>query len=227
VNLQYIMSIEVDRLLFSWRQLARRSQPAGIKAYSSGWEHPGSELRGHFLGHWLSAAAFAWAASGSATLFARMGVVVAELEACSNALEGWLSAFPTSHLDRFESLAPVWVRRDRSTPGGAQHLDAHVFCSILRPYGALQLKPASAWQAPYYSIHKVMQGLLDQDRIVGDSRALRIVRRMADVIEVRVTKLIASRKMPHHWETLNMEYGGAVAPRELAVCACVHGVPHM
>ena len=55
---------------------------------------------------------------------------------------------------------------------------------------------------------KVMQGLLDQSRIVGDKRALAIVSRMADYIEVRVNKQIASRKLSHHWETLNMEFGG-------------------
>ena len=108
-NLRYLMSIEVDRLLFSWRQLARRAQPRGVVGYSSGWEHPGSELRGHFLGHWLSAAAFTWAASGSGALRDRMAAVVTELEACSNALSGYLSAFPASHLDRFERAQPVWA----------------------------------------------------------------------------------------------------------------------
>eukprot|EP00966_Prymnesium_polylepis_P027669 639586-Prymnesium_polylepis.1 len=53
-----------------------------------------------------------------------------------------------------------------------------------------------------------MQGLLDQNRIAGDKRALAIVSRMADYIEVRVNKQIASRKLSHHWETLNMEFGG-------------------
>ena len=55
---------------------------------------------------------------------------------------------------------------------------------------------------------QVLQGLLDQDRIVGDPRALQIVSRMAEYIEVRVHKLIAAQTLSHHWETLNMEYGG-------------------
>eukprot|EP00966_Prymnesium_polylepis_P027670 639586-Prymnesium_polylepis.2 len=38
-----------------------------------------------------------------------MAAVVAELDACSTALAGYLSAFPASHLDRFERAEPVWA----------------------------------------------------------------------------------------------------------------------
>lgn len=46
------------------------------------WEHPGSELRGHILGHWLSASAFTWASTRDASLAATMASVIATLEAC-------------------------------------------------------------------------------------------------------------------------------------------------
>jgi hypothetical protein len=48
-NLQYLLDVPTDSLLWAWRDLAKRPQPAGAKPFRSGWEHPGSELRGHFL----------------------------------------------------------------------------------------------------------------------------------------------------------------------------------
>jgi len=109
VNLQYLLNMPTDSLLFAWRALAKLPQPAGAVPLRSGWEHPGSELRGHFLGHWLSAAAFAWASGGGDALRAKMEGVVAALAECAVALGGYLSAFPSSHLERFERIEPVWA----------------------------------------------------------------------------------------------------------------------
>jgi DUF1680 family protein len=74
----------------------------------SGWEHPGNELRGHFVGHYLSAAAMAWAATGSPLLRSNMKSVVDALEACQ-ASSGYLSAFPEELFDRYEAQKPVWA----------------------------------------------------------------------------------------------------------------------
>ena len=54
VNTAYLLSLDPDMLLWSWRVnagLPPKGRPAG------GWEAPKAELRGHFLGHWLSATA--------------------------------------------------------------------------------------------------------------------------------------------------------------------------
>ena len=47
-----------------------------------GWEHTGSELRGHFLGHWLSAASMSYAAGGlrDAALAESIATVIAALQ---------------------------------------------------------------------------------------------------------------------------------------------------
>ncbi len=51
---QYLLSLETDRLLHTFRLnagLPSTAQPLG------GWEEPKCELRGHFIGHYLSACA--------------------------------------------------------------------------------------------------------------------------------------------------------------------------
>ena len=170
VNRHYLLEIDVDRLLWAWRALAKQPQPAGVKAYTAGWEHPGSDLRGHFLGHWISAASFAYASSADPQLLARIEHVINTLAACASALGGYLSAFPPSHVERFERQEPVW--------------------------------------APYYCIHKVMQGLLDAHAVCGSALALRLVIQMAVWIEARLRRLLDGGSLDEHWRALDMEYGG-------------------
>ena len=71
-NLQYLKLLSTDSLLLAWRLTAQggRWKPGSLRLM--GWEHTGSELRGHFLGHWLSASAMAFAATRDAELGHRM-----------------------------------------------------------------------------------------------------------------------------------------------------------
>ena len=114
-NTAYLASMDPDRLVFSFRATAGVAQPIGVQPYN-GWEHPGSELRGHYLGHWLSAAASALTGGSGldassevvATLRTRLHGVVKALQTCQ-ARDGYLSAFPLELLDRFEAQKPVWA----------------------------------------------------------------------------------------------------------------------
>ena len=84
-NTRYLNMLEPNRLVWSFRREAGLSPPAessGAKAEPyTGWEHPGSELRGHFVGHYLSAAAMAAAATGDPTVVRNSQLVLDALEA--------------------------------------------------------------------------------------------------------------------------------------------------
>src|SRR6266404_1319681 len=57
---QYLLALDVDRLLHNFRVnagLPSAAQPLG------GWEAPDCELRGHFVGHYLSACALMYAST--------------------------------------------------------------------------------------------------------------------------------------------------------------------
>jgi uncharacterized protein len=58
--------------------------------------------------------------------------------------------------------------------------------------------------APYYTIHKIMAGFLDQHVLLGDAQALEVVRGMASWVDARTAPLSreAMQKM------LNVEFGG-------------------
>ena len=58
VNKQYLMKLETQYLLRSYLHEAGRISGRGHDANAlGGWEDLSCQLRGHFLGHWLSAAA--------------------------------------------------------------------------------------------------------------------------------------------------------------------------
>ncbi len=106
-NRAYLLSLDPDRLLHVFRVnagLPSQAEPLG------GWEHPACELRGHFVGHYLSACAWLYEATGDEDIRRRADGLVAELARCQQALGGgYLSAFPESYLDRLEAGEPVWA----------------------------------------------------------------------------------------------------------------------
>ena len=74
-----------------------------------GWEAPSCQLRGHFLGHWLSAAAGLCAGGGNPELLARVNFIVAELARCQELNGGeWVGSIPEKY---FYMLTPgryIW-----------------------------------------------------------------------------------------------------------------------
>src|SRR5215510_16402664 len=111
-NRGYMARLSADRLLYTFR--ANAGLPVGSAKPLGGWEQPengqrSSELRGHFGGHFLSAAA-QLAASGDADAKAKGDFMVAELANCQQRLGGkYLSAFPATWFDRLEKGQRVWA----------------------------------------------------------------------------------------------------------------------
>ncbi|XP_010257258.1 PREDICTED: uncharacterized protein LOC104597433 [Nelumbo nucifera] len=167
-NLEYLLMLDVDRLVWSFRKTAGLATPG---TPYGGWEAADVELRGHFVGHYMSASAQMWASTHNDTLYKKMSMVVSALDACQKKMgTGYLSAFPTELFDRLESLQPVW--------------------------------------APYYTIHKIMAGLLDQYSLGENHQALHMVVWMAEYFYHRVQNVISKYSIEQHWRSMNDETGG-------------------
>ena len=108
---QYLLSLDPDRLLHTFRVnagLPSSSKPLG------GWEAPDVELRGHTVGHYLSALALMYASTGDVRFRQRADTMVAELADIQEAdarrfHAGYLSAFPEEFFDRVEARVKVWA----------------------------------------------------------------------------------------------------------------------
>ena len=164
----YLLSLDLDRLLHTFRLnagLPSSARPLG------GWEGPEVELRGHSLGHFLTANALMYAATGDGRFKTRADAVVAELARIQGAAAtryhaGYLSAFPEEFFDRLEKRQRVW--------------------------------------APYYTIHKIMAGLLDVHRLCGNGQALEVLQKQADWVKLRMDGLTDEQRQA----ALETEFGG-------------------
>jgi uncharacterized protein len=93
---RYLLSLEPDRMLHNFRVNA--GLPPKAPVYS-GWESDpiwdDINCHGHTLGHYLSACALAWRATGDARYRQRIDYIAAELGACQDAAgTGLVCAFP-------------------------------------------------------------------------------------------------------------------------------------
>lgn len=167
-NRGYMQRLASDRLVHNFRLnagLPSSAQPLG------GWEQytPGraGELRGHFTGHYLSAAALLYASTGDKQIKDKGDTMVADLAKCQDKLSGgYLSAFPTEWFDRLDARKQVW--------------------------------------APFYTVHKIMAGMLDMYQLAGNKQALQVLEGMSDWAD----KWSASKSEEHMQDILNTEYGG-------------------
>ena len=101
-NRAYMLRLPNDRLLHNFRinaGLPSSAMPLG------GWEDPKCELRGHFVGHYLSACALHYAATGDTAIKAKADELVAGIAECQAKLNlnGYISAFPTELFDRLDA----------------------------------------------------------------------------------------------------------------------------
>jgi DUF1680 family protein len=117
VNRRYLLALDSDALLQNHRLEAGLTQelvrdlgaPATLAAHW-GWESASCQLRGTFIGHWLSAAAMTWRALGDAQLKAKADAIVAELARCQVENGGeWCAGIPEKYLAWIARGKAVWA----------------------------------------------------------------------------------------------------------------------
>jgi len=166
---KYLLSVDSDRLLHMFRVTA--GLPSSAKPLG-GWEAPDVELRGHSLGHFLSACALMYSSTGDKRFKTKADAIVAELVKIQQAMPsrgfhpGYLSAFPEEFFDRVDARRRIW--------------------------------------APYYTIHKIMAGLLDMYLLCGNRQAFDVVLKKAEWVKFRVDRLSDEQQQA----ALETEFGG-------------------
>ncbi|WP_254450480.1 beta-L-arabinofuranosidase domain-containing protein [Cohnella herbarum] len=124
LNKHYVMSLSNDNLLRNFyleaglwsysgnggTTSATTTSMDGPENWHWGWESPTCELRGHMMGHWLSAAARIYAQTDDQLVKAKADYIVKELARCQEASGGeWLAAFPQSYMSRMANGNWVWA----------------------------------------------------------------------------------------------------------------------
>ncbi|MFN3925476.1 MAG: beta-L-arabinofuranosidase domain-containing protein, partial [Pseudarthrobacter sp.] len=149
VDVRYVLELDADRLCAPYLQeagLETAAEPYG------GWESDG--MGGHIGGHYLTACARLFAATGDVRLLERVQYVVEVLEQCQAAAgNGYLGGVPGGRR-LGEELA-------------AGNIDADLFTLNGR------------W-VPLYNLHKTFAGLLDAYTYTRSEKALTVLTRLAD-----------------------------------------------
>jgi len=162
-----ITTLDSDRLLAGFKAVSTGTNATNLYG---GWEN--QNIRGHSMGHWLSAVAHAYQqAKGSDPALAsqikvKLDDVVSKLKSYQLS-SGFLFASPLSQFDDMDS-------------GGSNN-----------------------W-VPYYTMHKILAGLLDVYEFEQNPDALTVASKMGDWLYARASGWSSSAKS----RVLSSEYGG-------------------
>jgi len=173
VAVKYLLSLEPDRFLANFRKEA--GLPPKAKQYG-GWESEG--VSGHAGGHYLSACAIAYAATGDKRFLDRVNYFVSELAACQRANgNGYVAAIPNGK-KIYAEVAAGDIRVDSFGLNGG-------------------------W-VPNYTLHKLFAGLRDAYRLCGNANALEVSQNLADWLE----KTLSGLNDEQMQKILGAEHGG-------------------
>ncbi|WP_018750644.1 beta-L-arabinofuranosidase domain-containing protein [Paenibacillus sanguinis] len=158
-RLQFLLGVNDDQMLYNFRKAA------GLDTLEApamiGWDSDDSLLKGHTTGHYLSALALSYASTGNEEIHRKLTYMVAELEKVQ-------AAFAADGRYHYGFLSAY----------SEEQFD------LLEKY----TRYPEIW-APYYTLHKILAGLLDSYHKAGIEQALTIADKVGDWVYNRLSVL--------------------------------------
>ncbi len=181
LGLDYVLKMDVDRMLAPSFEMAGLPTPNGVSRYG-GWEKKGASnwgwsadtftLAGHTLGHWMSAASVMYAATGDAQVKEMLDYAVDKLKYIQDTKKsGYIGGCSEETFIKCFNGDTNW---------------------------------ANNYWVPWYGVHKIYQGLIDAYEFTGNSEALNVCVNFADWAMDGLNKMTDSQVQ----SMLNVEYGG-------------------
>jgi DUF1680 family protein len=213
-----------DSFLYNFRDAFGQPQPAGVEPLE-GWDNQTTRLRGHASGHYLSAIAQAYASTTydealRATFLQKMNYLIDTLYDLSQksgrpAQPGGPSVAdptavpPGAGRDGYDSnLRAGQIRTDYWNWGvgfiSAYPPDQFIMLEKGATYGG---RDSQIW-APYYTLHKILAGLLDSYEVAGNKKALEIARGMGQWTRARLNAVPPETRASMWGRYIAGEYGG-------------------
>ncbi|MBN2012218.1 glycoside hydrolase family 127 protein [candidate division KSB1 bacterium] len=174
LNIEVLLKYDVDRLLAPYRKEAGLSQKA--ECYPN-WDG----LDGHVGGHYLTAMAMNYAATGNKECRKRMEYMIAELKACQEANAVNNPEWGIGYVGGFPNSAKLWSAFKKG--------DFRVYFT--------------SW-APFYNVHKMFAGLRDAWLYCDNEDARTIFLKFCDW-GIDLTASLSDEQME---AMLNVEHGG-------------------
>ncbi len=111
INRRYVFSLQTQNLLQNHYMEAGLWAPIGKPEDAHwGWESPTCQIRGEFLGHWLSAAAHVYASTGDMEIKTKADIIVSEVARCQQENGGeWAGPIPEKYLEWLARGKKIWA----------------------------------------------------------------------------------------------------------------------
>jgi DUF1680 family protein len=174
LNIQTLLQYDVDRLFAPFRK------EAGLSAKASGYRN-WEGLDGHVGGHYLTAMALNYAASGNQECKRRMEYIMSELKACQEASKVNNPDWGVGYLGGVPNSKQIWTK-----------LSTGDFSAF-----------RAAW-VPWYNLHKMYAGLRDAWVYTGSAEAKDIFLKFCDWA-INITSGLSDAQMQ---SMLDIEHGG-------------------
>lgn len=174
----YLLSVDDDQMLYNFRTAA--GLETGNAEPMEGWDSPSCKLKGHTTGHYMSALALCFRATGDRKIREKAVYMTEVMGQCQDAFakmpgihEGFLSGYSEEQFDLLEEYTPY----------------------------------PKIW-APYYTLHKLLAGLLDCYRYVGLEKALHICEKLGMWVWKRLSALDYDKRVKMWSMYIAGEFGG-------------------
>lgn len=178
--MKFLLAQDNGSMLYNFRKAA--GLPILGAEPMTGWDAEECKLKGHTTGHYLSAVSLAYAASGDERFRAKAADVVSALAECQEAFAG----------------------SGRVKPGFLSAYDEEQF-DLLEEF----TKYPEIW-APYYTLDKIMAGLIDAYELTGNEQALSILDPLGCWIYDRLSRLTDEHRNRMWAMYIAGEYGGMI-----------------
>lgn len=219
-----LATTDPNSFLYMFRHAFGRKQPEGAQPLGV-WDSQDTKLRGHATGHYLTAIAQAYAGTGydkvlQANFSKKMEYMIDALYELSQ-----LSGKPKKTGDTYvydpravphgpgksdfdSDLTDAGIRTDYWNWGkgflSAYPPDQFIMLENGAKYGG---QKNQVW-APYYTLHKILAGLMDVYEVSGNKKALEIATGMSDWVYARLSQLPTETRI-RMWNTyIAGEFGG-------------------
>jgi DUF1680 family protein len=222
--LQTLSKTDPNAFLYMFRHAFGQPQPSGTKALGV-WDSKDTKLRGHATGHYLSALAQAYAGTGYDKNLQE--VFAKKMDYMVNALYelAQLSGNPKDPSGPFvadarlvpmgpgkksydSDISDAGIRNDYWNWGkgfiSAYPPDQFIMLEAGAKYGT---QPTQIW-APYYTLHKILAGLIEIYEVSGNKKALDIATGMSNWVYARLSQVPTNTRISM-WNTyIAGEFGG-------------------
>jgi len=219
-----LATTDPNSFLYMFRHAFGQKQPEGAKPLGV-WDSQDTKLRGHATGHYLTAIAQAYASTGydktlQANFSEKMEYMVntlyelSQLSGRAKEAGGVYVSDPTAvphgpEKSEYDSdLSEAGIRTDYWNWGegfiSAYPPDQFIMLENGAKYGG---QKDQVW-APYYTLHKILAGLMDIYEVSGNKKALEIATGMSDWVYARLNQL-PEETLIKMWNTyIAGEFGG-------------------